>query len=154
MCVSYILIVSLSPVAARGQGDQVPTVARRLVRRRKVTRGGDSDNVIILQNYDKSALWTLLGNKEMKVGEVVLVNGKPAVIKKRKSDSKKHIFNKMMTNERSHLKNLQKIRVKNIKGENIENSEKEKNVRKVKIRTTQPRALKRKVSRRRLIKNI
>ena len=142
------------PVAARGQGDQVPTVARRLVRRRKVTRGGDSDNVIILQNYDKSALWTLLGNKEMKVGEVVLVNGKPAVIKKRKSDSKKHLFNKMMTNERSHLKNLQKIRVKNIKGENIENSEKEKNVRKVKIRTTQPRALKKKVSRRRLIKNI
>ena len=142
------------PVAARGQGDQVPTVARRLVRRRKVTRGGDSDNVIILQNYDKSALWTLLGNKEMKVGEVVLVNGKPAVIKKRKSDSKKHLFNKMMTNERSHLKNLQIIRVKNIKGENIENSEKEKNVRKVKIRTTQPRALKRKVSRRRLIKNI
>ena len=143
------------PVAARGQGDQVPTVARRLVRRRKVTRGGDSDNVIIVQNYDKSALWTLLGNKEMKVGEVVLVNGKPAVIKKRKSDSKKHLFNKMMTNERSHLKNLQKIRVKNIKGENIENSEKEKNVRKVYFkRTTQPRALKRKVSRRRLIKNI
>ena len=60
-----------------------------------------------------------------------------------------------MTNERSHLKNLQKIRVKNIKGENIENSEKEKNVRKVYFkRTTQPRALKRKVSRRRLIKNI
>merc|ERR1712183_538859 len=67
---------------ARGQGDQVPTtVTRRMVRRRKVSRGGDSDNVIIVQNYDKSALWTLLGNKEMRVGEVVLVNGKPAVIK-------------------------------------------------------------------------
>ena len=143
-----------APVAARGQGDQVPTVARRLVRRRKVSRGGDSDNVIIVQNYDKSALWTLLGNKEMKVGEVVLVNGKPAVIKKRKSDLKKHIFNTMMTNERSHLKNLQKIRVKNIKGEIFENSEKEKNVRKVKSRSTQPRASKRNVSRRRLIKNI
>ena len=143
-----------APVAARGQGDQVPTVARRLVRRRKVSRGGNSDNVIIVQNYDKSALWTLLGNKEMRVGEVVLVNGKPAVIKKRKSDSKKHIFNTMMTNERSHLKNLQKIRVKNIKGEIFENSEKEKNVRKVKSRTTQPRASKRNVSRRRLIKNI
>ena len=142
------------PVAARGQGDQVPTVARRMVRRRKVTRGGDSDNVIIVQNYDKSALWTLLGNKEMKVGEVVLVNGKPAVIKKRKSNFKKHLFNTMMTNERSHLKNLQKIRVKNIKGEIFENSKKEKNVRKVKSRTTQPRASKRNVSRRRLIKNI
>ena len=114
--------------------------------------GGDSDNVIIVQNYDKSALWTLLGNKEMKVGEVVLVNGKPAVIKKRKSNFKKHLFN--MTNERSHLKNLQKIRVKNIKWEIFENSEKEKNVRKVKSRTTQPRASKRNVSRRRLIKNI
>ena len=143
-----------APVAARGQGDQVPTVARRLVRRRKVSRGGDSDNVIIVQNYDKSALWTLLGNKEMKVGEVVLVNGKPAVIKKRKSNFEKHLFNTMMTFERSHLKNLKKIRVTNLKGEIIENSEKEKNVRKVKSRTTQPRASKRNVSRRRLIKNI
>ena len=136
-----------APVAARGQGDQVPTVARRLVRRRKVSRGGDSDNVIIVQNYDKSALWTLLGNKEMKVGEVVLVNGKPAVIKKRKSDLKKHIFNTMMTNERSHLKNLQKrIRVKKVPGGNLENSEK---LNKVKRRDSE-----RKLSRRRLTKNI
>ena len=136
-----------APIAARGQGDQVPTVARRLVRRRKVSRGGDSDNVIIVQNYDKSALWTLLGNKEMKVGEVVLVNGKPAVIKKRKSDLKKHLFNTMMTNERSHLKNLQKrIRVKKVPEGNLENAEK---LNKVKRRDS-----KRKVSRRRLIKSI
>ena len=136
-------------VAASDQGDQVPTVARRLVRRRKVSRGGDSDNVIIVQNYDKSALWTLLGNKEMKVGEVVLVNGKPAVIKKRKSNFKKHLFNTMMTNERSHLKNLQKrIRVKKVPEGNldIENAEK---LNKVKRRDSE-----RKVSRRRLIKNI
>ena len=142
------------PVAARGQGDQVPTVARRMVRRRKVTRGGDSDNVIILQNYDKSALWTLLGNKEMKVGEVVLVNGKPAVIKKRKSDLKKHLFNTMTTNERSQLKNLQKIRVKKITEGNLENSEKVKNVDKVKRRRVLPRDSKRKVSGRRLIKKV
>ena len=132
----------------------MPTVARRLVRRRKVTRGGDSDNVIILQNYDKSALWTLLGNKEMKVGEVVLVNGKPAVIKKRKSDLKKHLFNTMTTNERSQLKNLQKIRVKKITEGNLENSEKVKNVNKVKRRRVLPRDSKRKVSGRRLIKNV
>ena len=142
------------PVAARGQGDQVPTVARRMVRRRKVTRGGDSDNVIILQNYDKSALWTLLGNKEMKVGEVVLVNGKPAVIKKRKSDLKKHLFNTLTTNKRSQLKNLQKIRVKKITEGNLENSEKVKNVNKVKRRRVLPRDSKRKVSGRRLIKNV
>ena len=114
-----------------------------------MSRGGDSDNVIIVQNYDKSALWTLLGNKEMKVGEVVLVNGKPAVIKKRKSNFKKHLFNTMMTNERSHLKNLQKrIRVKKVPEGNldIENAEK---LNKVKRRDSE-----RKVSRRRLIKNI
>ena len=142
------------PVKVSGQGEQVPTVARRLVRRRKVTRGGDSDNVIILQNYDKSALWTLLGNKEMKVGEVVLVNGKPAVIKKRKSDLKKHLFNTMTTNERSQLKNLQKIRVKKITEGNLENSEKVKNVDKVKRRRVLPRDSKRKVSGRRLIKKV
>ena len=142
------------PVAARGQGDQVPAVARRLVRRRKVSRGGDSDNVVIVQNYDKSALWTLLGNKEMKVGEVVLVNGKPAVIKKRKSDLKKHLFNTMTTNERSQLKNLQQIRVKKITEGNLGNYEKVKNVNKVERSGLLRRDLKRKVSRRRLIKNI
>ena len=143
------------PVAARGQGDQVPTVARRLVRRRKVTRGGDSDNVIILQNYDKSALWTLLGNKEMKVGEVVLVNGKPAVIKKRKSDFlKKHLLNTMMTNERGHLKNLQMIRMKKVPEGNLGNFEKVKNINKVKRRRVLPRDSKRKVSGRRLIKKV
>ena len=54
----------------------------KIIRRRKVTH--DNDNVIIVKNFDKDAINQLLEDKEMKVGEVVLVNGKPAIIKKRK----------------------------------------------------------------------
>ena len=51
-------------------------------------------------------------------------------------------------------KNLQKIRVKKITEGNLENSEKVKNVNKVKRRRVLPRDSKRKVSGRRLIKNV
>merc|ERR1712154_172447 len=60
---------------------------RRVVRRRKVTRPGSNGIAIILENFDKPTLWDLLVNKKKRVGAVVLVNGKPAVIKKRRVGS-------------------------------------------------------------------
>jgi len=59
---------------------------RRVVRKRKVTRPRPGSNgiAIILENFDKPTLWDLLVNKKKRVGAVVLVNGKPAVIRKRK----------------------------------------------------------------------
>ena len=65
----------------------------------------DNDNVIIVENFDKPTLSDLLERKAKKVGEVVLVNGKPAIIKKRKLD-------KIM--QGSETKNLQKIRIRRI----------------------------------------
>lgn len=41
----------------------------------------------VLDNYDKMTIKILLLNKTMKVGEVVLVNGKPALIKRRRKSS-------------------------------------------------------------------
>merc|ERR1712106_676956 len=38
---------------------------------------------LVLENFDKMKIKELLENKEKKVGEVVLVEGRPAVIKKR-----------------------------------------------------------------------
>ena len=62
--------------------DKSDRVRTKIIRRRKVSH--DNDNVIIVKNFDKDAINQLLEDKEMKVGEVVLVNGKPAIIKKRK----------------------------------------------------------------------
>ena len=64
----------------RGTQDEI----RRVVRMRKVTRPGRNGIAIILENFDKPTLWDLLVNKKKRVGAVVLVNGKPAVIRKRK----------------------------------------------------------------------
>merc|ERR1712032_1030478 len=52
---------------------------RRVVRRRRV-----NDIAIILENFDKPTLRSLLINKEKRVGDVILVNGKPAIIRKRR----------------------------------------------------------------------
>ena len=42
-----------------------------------------NNNFVVLQNYEKDILNRMLARKAKKVGEVVLVNGKPAIIKKR-----------------------------------------------------------------------
>merc|ERR1719367_1061931 len=52
---------------------------RRVVRRRRI-----NDIAIILENFDKPTLRSLLINKERRVGDVILVNGKPAIIRKRR----------------------------------------------------------------------
>ena len=44
---------------------------------------------LTLENFDKETIKEVLENKEKKVGEVVLVEGRPAVIKKRKTLKKK-----------------------------------------------------------------
>ena len=73
----------------------------------------DNDNVIIVENFDKPTLSDLLERKAKKVGEVVLVDGKPAIIKKRKLDK---ILQGSETKSMYILptKNLQKIRIRRI----------------------------------------
>merc|ERR1719312_559612 len=44
---------------------------------------------LTLENFDKETIKEVLENKEKKVGDVVLVEGRPAVIKKRKTLKKK-----------------------------------------------------------------
>merc|ERR1712032_1089445 len=51
---------------------------------RRVGRRRVNDIAIILENFDKPALRSLLINKEKRVGDVILVNGKPAIIRKRR----------------------------------------------------------------------
>ena len=42
-----------------------------------------NNNFVVLENYEKDILNEMLARKAKKVGEVVLVNGKPAIIRKR-----------------------------------------------------------------------
>ena len=50
---------------------------------KKVRKTRISDNSVVLENYDTKTLNTMLERKAKQVGDVVLVNGKPAIIKKR-----------------------------------------------------------------------
>ena len=53
---------------------------------KKVRKSRISDNSVVLENYDKETINTMLERKAKQVGDVVLVNGKPAIIKKRVMD--------------------------------------------------------------------
>ena len=44
--------------------------------------------VIIVKDYDKKMIKTVLENKGQKVGDVLLVNGRPAIVKKRRKKPK------------------------------------------------------------------
>ena len=63
----------------RDNRDKKQDDGRRIVRRRRI-----NDIAVILENFDKPTLRSLLINKERRVGEVILVNGKPAIIRKRR----------------------------------------------------------------------
>ena len=63
----------------RDNRDKMRDDGRRVVRRRRI-----NDIAVILENFDKPTLRSLLINKERRVGQVILVNGKPAIIRKRK----------------------------------------------------------------------
>ena len=63
----------------RDNRDKKQDDGRRVVRRRRI-----NDIAVILENFDKPTLRSLLINKERRVGEVILVNGKPAIIRKRR----------------------------------------------------------------------
>ena len=66
----------------RDNRDKKQDDGRRMVRRRRI-----NDIAVILENFDKPTLRSLLINKERRVGEVILVNGKPAIIRKRRVGS-------------------------------------------------------------------
>lgn len=49
-----------------------------------------SDVAQIVQDFDQKSILVILANKEQRVGDVVLVNGRPAVIKKRKKSNEEN----------------------------------------------------------------
>ena len=116
------------------------------MRRRKVNddKSRVNDNVIIVENFDKSTLSDLLDRKEKKVGEVVLVNGKPAIIKKRKLDKMLEVLE-----PKSILpsKNLQKIRVRRIG----QKKKVDQFLLPKRMKITFPKSLKRKVLRKKVV---
>ena len=50
---------------------------------KRVRKNRKDDKTEVLENYDKDTLRTMLERRAKQVGDVVLVNGKPAIIKKR-----------------------------------------------------------------------
>ena len=75
------------------------------------TKAIDDPIVITVKDYDKKSINQALESKQQKVGVVVLVNGKPAMIKKRKKYPKQFLRRKLQTHrdttktvDRSQLK--------------------------------------------------
>ena len=136
-----IIFVSVSRPGTYSQSG-----GRRVVRRRKVNddKSRVNDNVIIVENFDKSTLSDLLDRKEKKVGEVVLVNGKPAIIKKRKVDK---ILEVLEPKSILPSKNLQKIRVRRIG----QKKKVDQYLLPKRMKITFPKSLKRKVLRKKVV---
>ena len=94
---------------------------RRVVRRRRI-----NDIAVILENFDKPTLRSLLINKERRVGDIVLVNGKPAVIRKRRVAGKTNeddmsvdsLLKVMQTSVLGSIKPQKKIRVRFVNKKN------------------------------------
>ena len=97
--------------------------------------------MIIVENFDKLTLSELLERKEKKVGEVVLVNGKPAIIKKRKLGNAR--FSGLKIKKVQPTKNLQKIRVRRVEEKNQFQLPK-------RMKISFPKSLKRKVLRKKV----
>ena len=70
---------------------------------KRVRKTRINDNSVVLENYDKETLRTMLERRAKQVGDVVLVNGKPAIIKRRpqKMTPKK---NQNVKKNRVHIK--------------------------------------------------
>ena len=134
----------------RDNHDKKQDDGRRVVRRRRI-----NDIAIILENFDKPTLRSLLINKERRVGDVILVNGKPAIIRKRRvgtSDeddiASDYLLKGKKTNVFAGGKPQRKLRVRIVnKGESLRGK-----VRKVeKSRATKkPQLKRRKLLRKRL----
>ena len=56
---------------------------QRIRKARSRLREVATNNFVVLENYEADILNQMLARKAKKVGDVVLVNGKPAIIKKR-----------------------------------------------------------------------
>ena len=73
--VTCLLLLPSGLTLASGRGQALKRV-------RKTRR---DDKTEVLENYDKDTLREMLERRAKQVGDVVLVNGKPAIIKKRPS---------------------------------------------------------------------
>ena len=58
--------------------------------------------VITVKDYDKKSINQVLKNQGQKVGVVVLVNGKPAIIKKRKTHPEHFLKKKLHTHKNTN----------------------------------------------------
>ena len=124
---------------------------RRVVRRRRI-----NDIAIILENFDKPTLRSLLINKERRVGDVILVNGKPAIIRKRRvgaSDEDDIASDHLLKVKKTNVfggKPQRKLRVR-IVNKNKGTSLREKVIKAEKSRATKkPQLKRRKMLRKRL----
>ena len=70
-------------------------------------RKGSESLISILENFDKETLKELLENKEKKVGQVVLVEGRPAVIKRRIAGKIMKMLSQANEQKMQHLKVIQ-----------------------------------------------
>ena len=71
---------------------------------KRVRKTRINDNSVVLENYDKETLRTMLERRAKQVGDVVLVNGKPAIIKRRPQ--------KMNPNKNQNVKKRVHIKLK------------------------------------------
>ena len=139
-------------VILRDTRDKKQDDGRRVVRRRRI-----NDIAIILENFDKPTLRSLLINKERRVGDVILVNGKPAIIRKRRvgaSDeddiASDHLLKVKKTDVFGGKPQRKKLRVR-IVNKNKGTSLREKVIKAEKSRATKkPQLKRRKMLRKRL----
>ena len=75
-----LLLPGVTPTTSTSQKDG----ALQKIRKARTRQGALANrNFVVLENYEKDILNKMLARKAKKVGDVVLVNGKPAIIKKR-----------------------------------------------------------------------
>jgi len=154
-CMSILVFLSfLSDILESRQTLQIGSnPGSRVIRRRKVNH--ENENVTVLDNYDKMTIKILLLNKTMKVGEVVLVNGKPALIKRRRKSSINDLPSLSVKDKvkPSTKKKSIRIRSRNL-GESYSNSGEESRqimIRRSKVAQTSLTPKKKRVLRRKLV---
>jgi len=110
--------------------------------------------VAVLDNYDKMTIKNLLLNKMMKVGEVVLVNGKPALIKRRRISSTNELpsYTSILKDEKRPFITMKskRIRSRNL-GESNSDESRQILLRRSKVAPTSLTPMKKRVLRRKLL---
>ena len=72
-------VTPMTPTSTSQRDGALKKIRRARPRERAVA----NNNFVVLENFEADILNKMLARKAKKVGDVVLVNGKPAIIKKR-----------------------------------------------------------------------